>query len=154
MAKETGMREKELQQLEYVVLLHDAGKIGVPEKILNKPAALSLKESIEVQKHSALSAEIINKINFLSDKSEIVRHHHERYDGDGYPDGLAGEAIPLASRIIAIADAYDAMITDRPFRPAKTPAEALEEIEALAGRQFDPALVKQFNTVLKRLGEF
>ena len=153
MAKQIGMREKELQQLEYVVLLHDAGKIGVSEKISNKPGALSPEEYIVVQKHSALSAEIISKINFLSHKSKIVRHHHERYDGEGYPDGLAGEAIPLASRILAIADAYDAMITDRPFRSAKTPVEALREIENLGGRQFDPSLVKQFSMVLKRLGE-
>ena len=153
MAKEIGIRERELQQLEYVTLLHDAGKIGVSEEILNKPGPLSDDEYKEVQKHSALSAEIISKINFLSHKSEIVRHHHERYEGTGYPDGLAGEAIPLASRILAIADAYDAMITDRPFRSAKTHLEALRELEDLAGRQFDPALVAQFRTVLKRLGE-
>lgn len=153
MAKEMGIREKELQKLEYVTLLHDAGKIGVSEEVLNKPGPLSGDEYKEVQKHSALSAEIISKINFLSNESEIVRHHHERYDGTGYPDGLAGEAIPLASRILAIADAYDAMITDRPFRPAKTHTEAIKEIEDLAGRQFDPSLVGQLKSVLKRLGE-
>lgn len=153
MAKETGMKEKELQQLEYVVLLHDAGKIGISEKILNKPEGLSYEEYTEMQKHSALGAEIISKIKFLSHKSEIVRHQHERYDGKGYHDGLAGEAIPMGARILAIADAYDAMITDRPFRPAKTPAEALREIENLAGCHFDPSLVKLFGMVLKRLGE-
>ena len=153
MAREIGIKEKELQQLQYVTLLHDAGKIGVSEEILNKPGPLTDDEYKEIQKHSALSAEIIGKINFLSQKSEIVRHHHERYDGTGYPDGLSGGAIPLASRILAIADAYDAMITDRPFRSAKTHLEALRELEEQAGRQFDPALVEQFETVLKRLGE-
>lgn len=153
MARETGVRTAELQYLEYVALLHDAGKIGVSEKILNKPGPLSDEEYKEVQKHSALSAEIISKINFLSRKSDIVRYHHERYDGTGYPEGLKGEAIPLASRILAIADAYDAMITDRPFRPAMAPAEAVKQIEELAGRQFDPALVRYFRVVLRRLGE-
>jgi len=154
MAKEFRLPRRELQKLEYVALLHDAGKIGVPEEILNKSGVLSELEYKEVKKHSALGAEIIQKIKFLSSKSDIVLYHHERYDGSGYPAGLKGENIPLESRIMAAADAYNAMITDRPFRPAKTPEQAVAEMVRLAGIQFDPEVVEKFKTVLKRRGEY
>ncbi|MCL4441479.1 MAG: HD-GYP domain-containing protein [Firmicutes bacterium] len=152
-AREIGMPERELRKLEYVALLHDAGKIGVSEEILNKPSTLSMKEYNEVKKHSALGAEIIDKIKFLSSKSDIVLYHHERYDGTGYPAGLTGQNIPLESRILAIADAYDAMITNRPFRRAKTSLQALEEMQQLVGTQFDPVLMETFIAVLKKRGE-
>lgn len=153
LAREMRIDSRELQKLEYIALLHDAGKIGVPEDILNKPYSLSAEEFEEVKKHSALSAEIIRKIKFLSSKSDIVLHHHERYDGTGYPDGLRGEEIPLESRIIAVVDAYDAMTTDRPFRPAQKPQQALEEMARLSGTQFDPKIVELFHTVMRRRGE-
>ena len=149
-AKELRLPEKELQKLQYLALLHDAGKIGVPEEILNKSGPLSVEEFEEVQKHSVLGAEIIQKIKFLSSKSDVVLYHHERYDGGGYPASLEGEQIPLESRIIGVADAYDAMITDRPFRPAKSPHEAVEEITRLSGSQFDPKLVDIIKIVLRR----
>lgn len=153
LAREVGIRERDLQKLEYVTLLHDAGKIGIPEEILNKQAALTAGEYDEIKKHSALSADILQKIKFLSSKSDIVLYHHEKYNGTGYPAGLQGEEIPLESRMMAIADAYDAMTTDRPFRSAKTPQQAVEEMMRLAGRQFDPRLIDVFKTVLKRRGE-
>lgn len=152
-AKELRMHERELRKLEYVALLHDAGKIGVPEGILNKAGTLSMEEYEEVKKHSALGADIVGKIKFLSAKSDVVLHHHERYDGTGYPAGLRGENIPLEARILAVADAYDAMITDRPFRPAKTSQQAVEEMEQSSGTQFDPRLVKIFKTVLTKRRE-
>ena len=153
MARELGMPEREIQKLEYVALLHDTGKIGVPEEILNKPGTLTVEEYTEVQKHSVLGAEIVRKIKFLSSKADIVLYHHERFDGSGYPVGLKGRDIPLEARILAMADAYDAMVTERPYRSAKTPEEAVHEIELLAGIQFDPYLVKAFKVVLKRRGE-
>ncbi len=153
MAKEFRMTGRELQKLEYIALLHDVGKIGIPDEILKKPGPLSTEEYEEVKKHSALGAEIIGKIKFLSSKADIVLYHHEQYNGTGYPTGLRGQNIPLESRILAVADAYDAMITSRPFRPAKTTEQAVEEIEQLSGTQFDPEAVEVFQTVLRRWGE-
>ncbi len=152
-AREFGIPDRELQKLEYAALLHDAGKIGIPEQILNKPCPLSTQEYEEVKKHSVLGAEILQKIKFLSSKSDVVLHHHERYDGSGYPAGLSGNNIPLESRILAVADTYDAMTTDRPFRAAKTPAQAMEEMERLSEVQFDPRVMKVFKTVIKKRGE-
>lgn len=153
MGRELPIPERELQKLQYVALLHDVGKIGVPEEILNKPGALLPEQFEKVRKHSKLGAEIIKKIKFLSYKSDIVLYHHEKYDGSGYPAGLNGEEIPLESRIIAVADAYNAMITERPFRLAKTPEDAVEEMEHLSGEQFDPNIVKILKVILKRRGE-
>lgn len=153
LAKEYGLSQKELQKLEFVALLHDAGKIGISDQILNKTGALSGDEYRKIKEHSALGAEILQKIKFLSNMSDIVLHHHERYDGSGYPAGLRGTDIPLASRILAVADAYDAMTKDRPFRRAKAPLQAIEEMEKLRGVQFDPSLVLLFKTVLQKRGE-
>lgn len=153
LAKEFSFSEKDLQKLEYVALLHDAGKIGVSDEILNKPGTLSYEEYETVKQHAVLGAEILQKIKFLSSKAPFVMHHHERYDGTGYPAGLKGENIPLVSRLLALADAYDAMTTDRPFRGARTPEQAVAEIEQLAGTQFDPNLIGKFKKVLYRRGE-
>ena len=148
LAKEFSFSEKDLRKLEYVALLHDAGKIGVSDEILNKPGTLSYEEYETVKQHAVIGAEILQKIKFLSSRAPIVMHHHERYDGTGYPAGLQGEDIPLVSRFLALADAYDAMTTDRPFRVARTPKQAIEEIERLAGTQFDPNLIDKFKKVL------
>ncbi|WP_418790997.1 HD-GYP domain-containing protein [Phosphitispora sp. TUW77] len=153
LAKESGFSEKDLQKLLYVALLHDAGKIGVSDEILNKSGTLSYEEYEAVKQHAVIGAEILQKIKFLSSRAPIVMHHHERYNGTGYPNGLRGENIPLVSRFLALADAYDAMTTDRPFRQAKTPQQAVEEIERLAGAQFDPNLIEKFKTVLLKRGE-
>ena len=152
-AKEFNFSERDLQKLEYVALLHDAGKIGVSDEILNKPGTLSYEEYEIVKQHAILGADILKKIKFLSSKAPVVLYHHERFDGTGYPSGLQGENIPLESRFLALADAYDAMTTDRPFRNAKRALRAVEEIEILAGKQFDPNLIEKFKNVLRKRGE-
>ncbi|ADG83605.1 metal dependent phosphohydrolase [Thermincola potens JR] len=152
-ARDIGYTDKELTRLHYIALLHDAGKIGIKDRILNKPEALTADEYAEVKRHSLIGAKIIEKINFLSSGADIVRFHHERFDGTGYPAGLRGYDIPEGARILAVVDAFDAMTTDRPYRKAKTKAEALAELESLAGKQFDPQVVKVFKKVLHRQGE-
>lgn len=152
MGKELGFPEQELQKLEYVALLHDVGKIGIPETILNKPGPLSDVEYEEIKHHSAIGADILQKIHFLSTKSNIILHHHERLDGSGYPMGLTGDNIPLEARILAIADAYDAMTSDRPYRKAKSPKDALDELVNCSGVHFDPDLVKVFLRLIKKMG--
>jgi putative nucleotidyltransferase with HDIG domain len=125
-------------------LLHDIGKIGVPDNILRKPAALSDAEWTTMRKHPEFGARIIAGIPFLEDVARIVRHHHERWDGTGYPDRLAGEAIPLGARVFAVADSFDAMTSDRPYRRAMSIAAACEEVLRCRGTQFDPAVVDAF----------
>ena len=151
--KKIKIPERELQKLEYVTFLHDVGKIGISEDILNKPGRLSTEEYEEVKGHSLIGAEILQKIKFLSSKSDIILYHHERYDGSGYPAGLKGDNIPLEARILAIVDTYDAMTTDRPYRSAKTPAQAVQELSQLSGELYDPKLVEVFKSVLRSMGE-
>lgn len=153
LGKELGFPERELQKLQYVALLHDVGKIGISESILNKPGTLTEEEYEEIKRHSAIGAEILEKIQFLSNKSEIILYHHEKYDGSGYPAGLKGTEIPVEARILSIADAYNAMTTSRPYRNAMTPAAAVEELTRCSGIQFDPELVKTFKAVLRKIGE-
>jgi len=125
-------------------LLHDIGKIGVPDNILRKPAALSEAEWVTMRKHPEFGARIVAGIPFLEDVARIVRHHHERWDGRGYPDGLAGEDIPLGARIFAVADSFDAMTSDRPYRRAMTIDEARAEVARCRGTQFDPTVADAF----------
>jgi putative nucleotidyltransferase with HDIG domain len=125
-------------------LLHDIGKIGVPDNILRKPAALSEAEWTTMRKHPEFGARIIAGIPFLQDVARIVRHHHERWDGMGYPDRLAGEAIPVGARVFAVADSFDAMTSDRPYRRAMSIAAACDEVLRCRGTQFDPAVVDAF----------
>lgn len=153
LGKALGIRDSELQKLQYIALLHDVGKIGISDVIVNKPGALSKEEYEKIKEHSAIGAEILKKIKFLSNKSDIILHHHERYDGSGYPAGLKGTDIPVESRILAIADAYDAMTTDRPYRQGITPGEAVGELNRCSGIQFDPELVEKFKVVLRKIGE-
>src|SRR5207245_9601495 len=142
----------DLPTLRRGALLHDIGKIGVPDNVLRKPAALSDAEWVVMKRHPEHGARIISQIPFLEDVSRIVRHHHERWDGRGYPDGIAGEAIPLGARIVAACDAYDAMVSDRCYRTARSPAGAREELMRQAGRQFDPGVVVAVLAVLDELG--
>jgi putative nucleotidyltransferase with HDIG domain len=125
-------------------LLHDIGKIGVPDNILRKPTSLSENEWATMRRHPEFGARIIAGIPFLEDVSRIVRHHHERWDGTGYPDRLAGEDIPLGARIFAVADSFDAMTSDRPYRRAMSIAAACAEIARCRGTQFDPTVADAF----------
>jgi putative nucleotidyltransferase with HDIG domain len=136
-----GVAGAELVKLELAARLHDIGKIRVPRGLLQKPAALTRAELELIRLHSLWGAEMIAGITGLETVALIVRSHHERFDGHGYPDGLAGERIPIASRIIAACDAYHAMTSDRPYRRALPRAAALRELRRCSGSQFDPRAV-------------
>lgn len=133
-----GMRD-ELQMLEQAGLLHDIGKVGVPDHVLLKPTNLTDEEYETVKRHAADGASIVGTVPSLAGVVDVIRHHHERWDGAGYPDALAGDVIPLASRILAVADAFDAMTTDRPYRAALDISLARAALLEGRGTQFDPA---------------
>jgi HD-GYP domain-containing protein (c-di-GMP phosphodiesterase class II) len=122
-------------------MLHDIGKVVLPDRILQKPETLDQSEYEEVKRHPEAGAELINRVEGLSQIADWVRHSHEHFDGTGYPDALAGDRIPLASRILLVADAFDAITSDRPYREAQSQAAALAELREHAGRQFDPRCV-------------
>ncbi len=154
MGKEIGLRSAELEDLEIACLFHDVGKIKIPDAILLKKGKLDTLEHREMTRHTEYGAEILSKAPSLLKYIPAVRHHHEWYDGTGYPDGISRDKIPLAAAIISLADAYDAMTSDRPYREALTEEEARQKIMELAGRQFHPDLVKIFlRTVDKKLTE-
>lgn len=136
-AKELGLPASEVGNIRRAGLLHDIGKVNVPDEVLKKPGKLSQEETDVMNRHPADGARFVEGVSSLKHLSPIIRHHHERYDGQGYPDGLAGESIPLGARILLVADAFDAMTTDRPYRAAMSKAEALGRIIANAGTQFD-----------------
>jgi len=144
LAKYIGLPKKEVNIIRLAAILHDIGKVGIKEKVLLKNGTLNGKEYKEVQKHSELGAEIIKPLKFFGPIVSIIKHHHENYDGTGYPDGLKGEEIPFASRILAIADSYDAMTSKRAYREAYDPQRALEIMKKESGKKFDPALFKKF----------
>lgn len=134
-------------QVEFGYLLHDVGKVAIPDAILHKADDLGPDERELMRRHPVIGYEIVRNTEFLAEAAQIVRHHHERWDGKGYPDGLAGERIPLAARIFAVVDALDAMTTDRPYRPGAPLAQARAEIRERAGTQFDPAVVDALDGV-------
>jgi putative nucleotidyltransferase with HDIG domain len=144
LARKMGLSEEELFTIEIGALLHDVGKIGVPDAILRKPGILDPDETLEIREHPSKGTQILSNISYLEAAIPCVLHHHERYDGKGYPERIAGEAIPLPGRIISVADAFDAMTSDRPYRRRRTPARALAELIRHSGRQFDPAVVAAF----------
>jgi putative nucleotidyltransferase with HDIG domain len=146
-ARQFELPEKKLEQIEFAGLLHDVGKIVVPESILQKPGPLNVDEWIIMKKHPLHSAEIIKPIKNLSEVVDWIKYHHERWDGSGYPEGLSGDQIPFEARILAICDAYSAMIGKRPYRDGFTEEQARKEIERFAGRQFDPEIVKIFLSI-------
>jgi HD-GYP domain-containing protein (c-di-GMP phosphodiesterase class II) len=133
-----------VERLEYAALLHDLGKIAITRAILVKPGGLDDAEYATVKQHPLRGADIVSRIPSLGDIVPYVRSHHEWFDGKGYCEGLRGEAIPLLARVLSVADAFDAMTTSRPYRPAKTPEEASEELVRMSGSQFDPSIVAWF----------
>jgi len=144
LARLAGLEQGDIEAVGYGAVLHDVGKIGIREDVLRKPGVLTDEERIEMQRHPLIGAEILRPLRLGRWVSPIVRAHHERYDGCGYPDGLAGEAIPLGARIVAIVDAHDAMTHDRPYRARLSDDEALEELRRHRAAQFDPELTDLF----------
>jgi HD-GYP domain-containing protein (c-di-GMP phosphodiesterase class II) len=147
LARAMGLNTDSLPEIEFGFLLHDVGKVAVPDAILFKPGALSEDEFALIAKHPVIGSEILRDVDFLGEGKLVVRHHHERWDGGGYPDRLAGEEIPLPARVFAVADALDALTTDRPYRRGTRFSRAREEIRNHAGSQFDPDVIAAFDTI-------
>jgi HD-GYP domain-containing protein (c-di-GMP phosphodiesterase class II) len=143
-----GLGRRELRDLSYAARLHDIGKVGVPDLVLHKPGPLDDEERELIKGHSVWGADLVGRIPGLEDVARIVRHHHERYDGEGYPDRLIGRDIPLSSRILTVADAYVAMTEDRPYRRARPRFEVDHEFRDCAGKQFDPYVVHALREVV------
>jgi putative nucleotidyltransferase with HDIG domain len=146
-ARLLSLPRRETELLETGAKLHDIGKIGIPEEILNKPGKLTTQEFDIIKSHPVIGEQIIRPLDFLADARPIVRHHHERWDGGGYPDGLRGAEIPRPAAILSICDAYDALTSDRPYRPGLPAAEALAILGKGAGTQWDPELVQRFEAL-------
>lgn len=142
--RELGLGDESLHDLEIAAVLHDVGKIGVPDAILNKPGPLTREERAAMQTHSEYGWRVLHGIPGFARASLFVLHHHEAYDGSGYPGGLRGDEIPIEARIVAIIDAFDAMISSRPYRPGLGVPEAIERLQRAAGSQFDPVLTPVF----------
>jgi len=151
-APRLGLSKEEKDSLRYAAILHDIGKIGVRGIILNNPNGLTTEEYDEVKRHPIIGENIISPIELLQPIRPLIRHHHEWYNGKGYPDGLSGENIPLGAQILAVADAYDAMKSDRPYRKALTEETAIQELKGGNGTQFDPKIVEVFLEILKTKG--
>jgi two-component system cell cycle response regulator len=145
------MSVEELDELRRAAELHDIGKAAIPDSILNKPGGLSEEEWTFMRRHTLIGERILAAAPALAPVAELVRSSHERWDGNGYPDGLAGEAIPLGSRVIFVCDAFDAMSSDRPYARARTPEDAAAELRSGAGTQFDPEVVRMFESVWPEL---
>jgi HD-GYP domain-containing protein (c-di-GMP phosphodiesterase class II) len=143
-----GLSEADLTALRYAATLHDIGELGVPEAILNKPGPLTDEERPKVHRHPLIAEGILAPLEFLADAVPLVRAAHERWDGTGYPDGLAGEQIPLGARILFACDCYGAMKAERPYRAARDEADARDELRRVAGTQLDPLVVEALLGVL------
>ncbi len=140
------LSEPELEQLEWAGLLHDIGKIGIRDSVLLKPEKLTREERILMNEHPVKGEEILRDVDQLAAERPLIRHHHEWYNGSGYPDRLIGEEIPLLARVLHVADAFEAMTASRPYRPVPlTTEEALEELQRYSGIQFDPVVVDAFS---------
>jgi HD-GYP domain-containing protein (c-di-GMP phosphodiesterase class II) len=132
-------------------MLHDVGKIVVPSDILNKAAPLTPDERAIIERHASAGADLLKDVEFPWDVLPMIRHHHERWDGAGYPDGLSEHAIPVSARILCVADVYDALTTHRPYRAAYSPEQALEAMRADRGRVFDPDILDRFARIVQSL---
>src|ERR1700690_2872221 len=148
-AGEMGMDEAGLADLEVAALLHDIGKIGIPDAILNKPAKLTAEEYELMKKHPEYGWAVLRQVPGMERASLMILHHHENYDGTGYPGGLKGEEIPIGSRIVSVIDAFDAMVSTRPYRQGMTFEEAERRLLAASGTQFDARVVKSFLTLAR-----
>jgi putative nucleotidyltransferase with HDIG domain len=152
MAAQLGLDERQQMTIRIGGYLHDIGKIGIADAVLLKPGKLTDSEMAEMRRHSEIGAAILEVHEAMSEISQIVRHHHERWDGRGYPDALVGASIPLGGRIIAVADAFSAMTSDRIYRPALPMDRAWAELHAHCGTQFDPEIVEIFGQVVDEEG--
>ncbi|MCJ7783137.1 MAG: response regulator [Desulfobacterales bacterium] len=150
-SKRLSLSPKERSELQIASYLHDIGKIGISNRFINKKGTLTPTDWAVIKQHTRKSIELLVPLNLSSNIISYIQHHHERYDGTGYPDGLAGEKIPLGARIIAISDSYDSMTSDRPYRKPLTNGDAKSELLKNAGKQFDPKLVALFLDVLKEM---
>jgi len=148
-ARKLGVTKKELEQIELAAQFHDIGKIGIPDSILQKPSKLTEMEFNVIKEHPVIGTNILSNIEFLKDSLPIILHHHEYFDGRGYPYGISGTEIPVGSRIISIADTYDAMTSDRPYRKALSHEEAIQEIVRCKGTQLDAKIVEAALDVLQ-----
>ncbi len=151
-AKQAGLSQAEIEEIRLAGLLHDIGKTHVPLHVLNKPALLTAEESETMKSHAAWGEKMLEPFA-MKDVGRIVRHHHERYDGKGYPDGLAGDGIPLGARIVAVAECFDDMVSDQPYKSARTFEDALAELRRCSGTQFDPKVVMAFLDWLQTLSD-
>jgi ribonuclease P protein subunit RPR2 len=142
-----GLRLTARPELEFGFLLHDVGKVAIPDAILYKPGPLTDEERALMEQHPVIGAQIVSGIDFMDEAVEVVRSHHERWDGWGYPDRLSGEEIPLAARVFAVADVLDALTTERPYRPASPLRDAREMIVSEGGTHFDPSVIEAFNSI-------
>jgi len=147
-AEALGLKPKEIENVVYASLLHDIGKIGISEKILHKPDVLNVEEWEEIRAHPVIGAKILEPIPSLHELVPLVKYHHERYDGTGYPEGLAGERIPFGARILAVADAFEAMTSGRPYSQTRYPVQALDILIEGMGKQWDAKMVEAFVNVL------
>ncbi|MCL5102669.1 MAG: HD-GYP domain-containing protein [Armatimonadetes bacterium] len=146
--KVVGLSEPDLIDLKHAAGLHDIGKVAVSRKILNKLGKLTEDEFAVMKRHSTVAIRILEKVDGLQCAVPLVKHHHERFDGKGYPDGLAGDDIPLGARIIAVAEAFDILTSDVPWRDAMDQESAIAELETCSGTQFDPNIVTAFRTAI------
>ncbi|MHB0913246.1 MAG: HD-GYP domain-containing protein [Armatimonadota bacterium] len=150
--KRLDLSDKMLSDLHSAAVLHDIGKVGISSSIVNKLGKLSETEFEVMRLHSAIAVRMLEKVEGLQDSLPMIRHHHERFDGKGYPDGLLGHDIPLGARIIAVAETFDILISDLPWRESLSVAEALDELVRCAGTQFDPSIVGVFVSLVKSGG--